>query len=219
MTDAPLTRDEQEDALAAEYVLGVLDLKERYKVEKRLKKDMSFAARVAGWEERLAGMNDQFAEMRAPNLLPAIEARLFPVAAPRNRKGLFGWLAGAATAAVLTLAAVMLISPPQHRLVTMMATGDATLAYELRHFGTSLVVTRVAGSAAPPGRVHELWIIAPNAAPVSLGLLEAQPLEVRYPPPPAGWTFAVSVEPAGGSPTATPTGPIILRSVVPTFEG
>lgn len=62
--------------------------------------------------------------------------------------------------------------------------------------------------------MHELWIIAPNANPVSLGLLQDRPLVVTYPEPPAGFVFAVSVEPEGGSPTGQPTGPVILTAEV-----
>ena len=47
MTDAPLTPREAEDALAAEYVLGVLDAAERAEVEARIKREPAFAARVA----------------------------------------------------------------------------------------------------------------------------------------------------------------------------
>ena len=53
-----------------------------------------------------------------------------------------------------------------------------------------------------------------DAAPVSLGLLQDQPLVITYPTPPAGFTFAVSVEPEGGSPTGQPTGPVILTATV-----
>ena len=75
-------------------------------------------------------------------------------------------------------------------------------------------MTRVSGVPAVEGQVHELWIIAPNAAPVSLGLLEDRPLVVTYPSPPEGFVFAVSVEPSGGSPTGQPTGPVILTAEV-----
>ena len=73
---------------------------------------------------------------------------------------------------------------------------------------------RVAGSAAPAGQVQELWIIAPDAAPVSLGLLQEASLAVPYPTLPQGWTLAVSLEPAGGSPTGAPTGPVLAAGVV-----
>lgn len=217
MTDAPLTPREENEALAGEYVLGVLSLAERAEAEARIKRDAGFAAMVADWEVKLGGMNDDFAEAPAPNLLPQIEARLFPTppAAKKARFGLgFGWLSGALVAAVLALATIATLAPPRPELVATLATADNRLAYRVTHFGASLQITRVAGVPAVQGQVHELWIIAPNANPVSLGLLEDQPLVITYPTPPAGFTFAVSVEPEGGSPTGQPTGPVILTATV-----
>lgn len=216
MTDAPLTPAEEDDALAAEYVLGVLSLSERAEAEARIKRDPGFAARVTDWETRMSGMNDDFAEAPAPNLLPKIEARLFPQATPA-RKGFglnFGWLTGAAVATVLALATFATLAPPRPELVATLATADNRLAYRVTHFGSSLQVTRVAGVPAVEGQVHELWIIAPDANPVSLGLLQDRPLVITYPIPPAGFQFAVSVEPEGGSPTGQPTGPVILTAAV-----
>lgn len=215
MTDAPLTPREADDALAAEYVLGVLDLAERSQAETRLKRDAAFADLVAKWEVRLAGLNDGFAEAPAPNLLPQIEARLFPKAkAPVARFRLLGWLSGATVAAALALATVATLAPPRPDLVATLATADNRLAYQVTHFGETLQITRVAGVPAVSGQVHELWIIAPNSNPVSLGLLEDQPLVVTYPTPPEGFVLAVSVEPTGGSPTGQPTGPVILTATV-----
>jgi anti-sigma-K factor RskA len=217
MTDAPLTPREEDDTLAAEYVLGVLELTERAAVEARLKHDAGFAALVADWELKLGGLNDGFAEAPAPNLLPQIEARLFPKthAAKKSGFGLsFGWLSGALVAAVLALASIATLVPPRPELVASLATADNRLAYRVTHFGDTLQITRVAGVPAVTGQVHELWIIAPDANPVSLGLLEDKPLIVSYPAPPEGFTFAVSIEPEGGSPTGQPTGPVILTAVV-----
>ncbi|MFO1203654.1 MAG: anti-sigma factor [Tabrizicola sp.] len=217
MTDTPLTLHEENDALAGEYVLGVLSLAERAEVEARIKRDAAFAALVSDWEVKLGGMNDAFDQAPAPNLLPQIEARLFPKppAAQKARSGLsFGWLSGALVAAVLALATIATLAPPRPELVATLATADNRLAYRVTHFGASLQITRVAGVPAVQGQVHELWIIAPNANPVSLGLLEDQPLVITYPTPPAGFTFAVSVEPEGGSPTGQPTGPVILTATV-----
>jgi anti-sigma-K factor RskA len=217
MTDAPLTPEEIEDALAAEYVVGVLDIAERSACETRIKRDADFAARVAAWETRLEGLNDAYAETPAPNLLPAIEARLFPAATrPRTgaRQGLMRWLSGAVVAAALVIVSVATLTPPQPALVAVLATSDARLSYEVRQFGGTLQVARVAGVPAVSGQVHELWVIAPGASPVSLGLLAEAPLVVTYPVPPQGWMLAVSVEPAGGSPSGVPTGPVILTAIV-----
>lgn len=220
MTDAPLTPQEEDDALAAEYVLGVLDLGERARAEARIKRDPDFATLVAEWEVRMAGLNEGYAEAPAPNLLPAIEARLFPSAPPARAKRRFapgfGWLSGAAIAVALTLVTVATLAPPKPDRLAVLATADNRLSYEVTHFGQVLRVTRVAGVPAVEGQVHELWVIAPGAAPVSLGLLENRPLVVEYPAPPAGWVFAVSIEPEGGSPTGQPTGPVILTAEVGT---
>lgn len=211
MTDTFTSREEDE-TLAAEYVLGVQDLADRMAVEARMKSDPAFAALVTAWETRLSPLNDEFAEAPAPNLLPQIEARLFPKAARPAKRGLF-WLL-APMAAAIALATVFFLTPREALLVATLQTEDAALAYEARHLGNTLTITRVAGTPAAEGQVHELWVIAPGAAPVSLGLLDQAALSVEYPIPPKGWTLAVSIEPAGGSPTGAPTGPVILAAEI-----
>ena len=215
MTDT-LTPQDADDALAAEYVLGVQNLSDRAATETRIKRDPAFADLVTAWENRFAGLNDGFEEARAPNLLPRIEARLFPAAksARPARLPMMRWLSGAAFAAALVLVGVATLVPPRPDLVAVLATADNRLSYEVASYGDRLQITRVAGVPAVEGQVHELWVIAPGAAPVSLGLLAEGPLVVTYPTPPAGWVLAVSVEPTGGSPIGQPTGPVILTATV-----
>jgi anti-sigma-K factor RskA len=78
-------------------------------------------------------------------------------------------------------------------------------------------VRRVAG-AAPPDKSYELWAVAPNTAPRSLGLVEEASLSRVLDVPPSGdLTLAVSLEPKGGSPTGAPTGPVVFTgALVPT---
>ena len=215
--DRALTPDDAADLLAAEYVMGVLPLADRAAAEARLRRDEGFAARVAAWENHLADLNDDYAEVEPPeDLLTRTEARLFPVAT-RRRNAWFAWLAGASAAAVMAIAAVIFLSPPpigNAPLIATLGEPDAPLAFEARYDGASLIVARVAGTAPGPGQAYELWIIAPTAAPVSLGLLGDEPLAIPYPMPPAGWTLAVSLEPAGGSPTGAPTGPVVAAGPV-----
>lgn len=212
--DLPLSPLDEDDALAAEYVLGVLALTDRMAVEARMKNDTAFAARVTAWEMRLDGLNEGYDEVAAPDLMPKIEARLFPTQ-KRTRRPLFGWLAGALTAAAVAVAAVVLLVPaPPAPVVATLGEADAPLRFEARFDGAALSVTRVAGTPAPQGQVQEVWIIAPDAAPVSLGLLDGESLTVAYPQAPAGWTLAVSLEPAGGSPTGAPTGPVLAAGTI-----
>lgn len=215
MTDTPLSPLGDDDALAAEYVLGVLDLPDRLQAEARIKSDSTFAARVTAWENRLAGLNDAFDEAPAPDLLPRIEARLFPTPA-RPKRLWIGWMSGAMAALVLLGAAYLVLQPASVPgvVVAELGTVSGGLSYEARYTGRQLQITRVAGTAPGNAQEHQLWLIAPGAAPVSLGLLRQGTLSVDYPRPPAGWVLAVSVEPAGGSPTGAPTGPVILTAEI-----
>ncbi|MBN2630789.1 MAG: anti-sigma factor [Rhodobacteraceae bacterium] len=214
MTDTSLPPEDDDDALAGEYVLGVLDLADRLAAEARIKADPVFAARVTDWETRLSPLNDGYDPVPLPDLLPQIEARLFPHPA-HARQSWRLWLAGATAAAALAVGVLVLVPPaPQAPLLATLGSANAPQAYEARHDGSRLSVRQIAGLPAPAGQSYELWIIAPDAAPVSLGLLGAATLQVSTPRPPAGWVLAVSVEPAGGSPTGAPTGPVILTAEI-----
>lgn len=217
MTDAPaLTRDEEAGLLAAEFVMGVLALEERASVEARIKSDPDFAAMVESWETHLGDLNDHYAEVPAPDVLMRVEAGLFPQAA-RARRAWFGWLSGAVAAAVLAIGTVLVLVPPpapDAPLIASLGEEGGPLAFEARHDGASLIFAQVSGPKAGTGKVHELWIIAPEAAPVSLGLLGEGPLTIPYPMPPEGWILAVSLEPSGGSTTGAPTGPVLATGAV-----
>ncbi len=219
MTGTPLSSKEIDDSLAGEYVLGVLIGAERAEAENRAKRDPGFAALISAWEFRLGGLNAGYREMTAPNLFPAIEARLFPSAARAQswhgrRNRLTSWFSGAVVAAALVAVVVAFVIPLRIQHVATLASETSTVGYEVGQFGQHLRVTRIVGAPADPGLVHELWLIPPGGSPVSLGLLESASLIINQPAPVVGWTLAVSVEPAGGSTTGQPTGPVILTAEV-----
>jgi anti-sigma-K factor RskA len=71
----------------------------------------------------------------------------------------------------------------------------------------------------PAGKDMELWLVMKDVpAPVSLGLLpHAGTMEKKLPPEMMpmiehGVAVAVSMEPAGGSKTGLPTGPVVLSA-------
>jgi anti-sigma-K factor RskA len=79
----------------------------------------------------------------------------------------------------------------------------------------SLTVRRVAPPEA--GRSHELWLVSDRfPAPRSLGLIgggeftQRAALAAYEPEVINSATYAVSLEPEGGSPTGTPTGPVLF---------
>ncbi|MCC5985272.1 MAG: anti-sigma factor [Rhodobacteraceae bacterium] len=217
----PAARD---DLLAAEYVLGTLEGDARRAVAERAAVDGAFAARVRAWESRLGVFNDGYADAPAPDLLPQIEARLFPER-PRRRGWLTGWPGGAVAAAVLVaavFAALAFLRPPAPvppDTVVLTAELDASaaeVAADLRHAARwdqaagMLEVTRTAG-AVPEGQDLELWLIDDSGVPVSLGLLRAAVTELAVTLAP-GQLLAVSLEPEGGSPAPTPTGPVLAAA-------
>jgi anti-sigma-K factor RskA len=214
MTDTPLTPREEDDAFAGEYVLGVLDAADRARAEARIRHEPVFAAAVAAWEQRLSGLNDDYDEVPAPNLLPKIEARLFPVAA-RPQRSWFGWLAGAAAAAAIAIAALMVVpGPTAPELVATLQGEGQPLVITASYADGILSVSQSAGPAAAAGSVYELWLIDGDTAPVSLGLIEAASAEHPVARIPEGAILAISLEPAGGSPTGAPTGPVLVTGVV-----
>jgi len=208
----------EDDALAGEYVLGVLALPERLAAERRIAADPAFAAAVAGWENRLAPLNDAYPERPAPDLLPALEARLFP-ALPKARRRWLAPLAGALTAAALALVvlAMLPVPPaPQPALIASLASAGQTLTFAARidpGAGT-LTLTRTGGEGPGAGQDYQLWVIGADGVPAPLGLIrqtqDTRPALGLAP----GQVLAVSLEPLGGSPTGQPTGPVLVTGVI-----
>lgn len=214
MSDLPLPTEDEDLALAGEYVLGTLSLPDRLAAESRIRSEGGFARLVQAWENHLAGMNGDYAEAPVPpELLARIEARLFPKASAT--RSWFGWALGGLAAAVAVLAFLVLpLLQPGPEMLAHMVSEDGATAYDVAWAEGDLTVTRIAGAAAPAGQVHELWIIPPDGAPVSMGLLERGAVVLPTERPDDGWTLAVSLEPAGGSPTGQPTGPVLMAAEI-----
>jgi len=202
-----------DDLTAAEYVLGVLDAAERAEVESRAKRDLSFAARISAWEDRLSDLNDDYAPTSAPNLLPKIESRLFGKARAGWRWFGWSWLDNIFGQAVLTAVSVALLawmlSFSQGEVLTTTLSAEAsTLRYSAHLEDGQLSLTRTAGKPAAPGHSYELWIIHEGQDPKSLGLLD-ETMILTAPEPGIDYTLAVTEEPAGGAPDGKPTGALV----------
>jgi anti-sigma-K factor RskA len=217
MSDIDLPGPEgADDALAAEYVLGVLEMGERLAAEARLRTDVGFRARVAAWEARLSGLNAEFTPVDPPNLFPVIEARLFPKA-PRQRSRWL-WLGGAVAAVLLAIATIWPQLPaPAGPTLTATLTDPAqplSFAATVNERTGTLTLVRTAGEAAGPGQDLQLWVIGAEGTPAPLGLIRTAELTLSAPGLSAGLVLAVSLEPEGGSPTGLPTGPVLVTGVL-----
>lgn len=215
------------DRLAAEYVLGTLQGAARRRFESLLPAHPQLGAGVAAWRARLMPLASRVRPVQpSAAVWQAIENQLFarvPTAAARVR----WWqqLAVWRSVAALSLAAamgfgVLLMQPPPTQppvVIVLSANPEAAAAVRasfvasLSADGRSLVLKPIDVGTIDIGRALELWAVPPQGAPRSLGLVSAQQattvLRAQLLRDTAA--FAVSLEPAGGSPTGAPTGPIV----------
>jgi anti-sigma-K factor RskA len=110
------------------------------------------------------------------------------------------------------------VAPPS-RLVAVLQQDPTTPAFLVSVDPQSRTLTVRRVSAAPePGRSYELWLISNKyPSPRSLGVVGASEFTARAVP--ASFdadtirtaSYAISLEPAGGSTTGVPTGPILFK--------
>ena len=215
--------DDPDAALAAEYVLRLLDPAEEAACAARIERDPGFAAEVARRQADFAALDGAFAAVAPPAGLRAwVEERLFgrpPGLLARVWGGRGLWRA---VAAVAVVAAAFGRPAPEVEAPELVATvsptvGDVQLvALVDREAG----LIRFTGSPARrwPAARSELWLLPEGAtAPASLGVV---PAEARFsvPVPAAfagqvgpGTAILVSSEQAGGSPTGQPQGDVLAQ--------
>ncbi len=213
----------EDELLAAEYALGVLDGNERAAAERRLAREHGFAELVTQWQTRLAPWAGGIADVRPPSeVWQRILAQLpsQPATRPPLWQNLAFWrrfaLASGALAAACIGALVYLGTVAREPLLVAELNGNG------RHAMVATVDPRNATILAVPAnlvvtgnRVPELWLIVPGKDPRSLGLLDAQkPVALAIPTrlladATSEAALAISLEPPGGSPTGQPTGPVI----------
>ena len=224
-------RTQLADALAAQYVAGTLRGRARARFETLLPGHPALQAAVREWQARLMPLTTALAE-EAPSarVWRGIERRLWPAVAPEPwwaKLGVWRALSGAALAGVVGLGVVLSNPPPTPPtlapvVVVLENTGTtavnpSTIVASLSGDGRALVTRTLTPVSLTTDRVLELWSVPPQGNPKSLGLISANGATVldRSKLPATllkGGTaaLAVSVEPPGGSPTGTPTGPVVF---------
>ncbi|MGC1948970.1 MAG: anti-sigma factor [Pseudolabrys sp.] len=211
-----------DELLAAELALGVLEGAERATAERRATRDRGFARLVEDWEHRLTPWAAEIAEISPP---PQVWERISSaLPAQPSRAGLWHNLtfwrgaslaAGALAAACLAALLYFGVFIQQQPLVATIEGGGQ------RHFvatidsGRGTVAVVPAAFSPDATRVPELWLIPPDGRPRAVGMLHAdQTVVLTLPPELAALAknnavLAVSLEPPGGSTTGLPTGPVI----------
>lgn len=215
-------RYDRNHALAAEYVLGTLTGAARRRFETWMLESPRVRRQVWYWERRFQALNGAIPERRPPAALwRKVRGRI-----DRSGAGFhaWGWPLGGLLAASLVIA-VMVFWPappaPQH-FVGVIQNSQAEPLWVL---GTRsedgrryLSMQGVQVDAPADRRAFELWLLPRSGAAISMGLLPAagkeqtaaltdEQLQVLR----RSRTLAVSLEPAGGSPTGQPTGPVLYQ--------
>lgn len=216
---------EGDEIVAAEYVLGVLSADERAEAARRAETEQAFNRLVDWWEARLGPLASAYPAVEPPAAVrEALQRRLFErggvKARPGFAAGLAFWrgLALAALAAFAIAVAIPLLNPPSAPAPLVAALGAKgsdvhyVAVYDPRRGDVGL--SHVSGERGAQ-KDFELWMIEGKDAPKSLGVVPVGS-SVRVAVPPAmrarisqGIVFAISLEPAGGSPTGAPTGPVV----------
>jgi len=219
-------RSELADALAAEYVVGTLRGGARRRFESLLPAHSALRRATQAWQERLMPLTGAIAPVQpSSEVWRRISDRLDrrkgeASSSPWQRLALWRGLAAFASVAAISLAVLLgnprAVPPP---IVVVLAATDAAasgaaaapIVASISGDGSTLVTRSIAPVALRPDRSLELWAVPKDGAARSLGVLPAGTGTVAL----RGRvlsdvdTLAVTVEPLGGSPTDTATGPIV----------
>ena len=232
--------EEMRDQLASEYVLGLLEGDALAEAERLIDIEPAFAAKVEDWRRRMVEL-DVTAALQPPatDLWDRIETSLGVAktapANPRRRRAprsgvtsrlwnsLPAWrgvgLAASAAALVMAIGIGVLMRENARTpvMVAVLLSDQNRPAAIVNAFGdgrTELVP--LTAITAPEGKSLQVWTLWDRAhGPVSVGLMDAMhSLDLAVQNLPRTTTdqlFEVTLEPAGGSPTGRPTGPILMK--------
>ena len=220
-------RPELADRLAAEYVAGTLRGPARRRFESLLPAHPLLREATLAWQQRLMPLTAPIAPQQpSGEVWRRISERIGGGSEAKADGGawtrLSFWRGLTAFASVAAIGlAVLLANPsavPPPIVVVLAPAGavpgaapPASLVASISGDGSTLVTRPIVPVSIQPGRALELWAVPTAGAPRSLGLLPggSGTVALRAKVLAGADTLAVTLEPAGGSPTGQPTGPIV----------
>ncbi|MBI3703328.1 MAG: anti-sigma factor [Rhizobiales bacterium] len=217
-------------ALAGEYALGLLEGEAKAMAERRLAADPGFAREVEQWRARFAEFDDATAPQPAGDELwrrieadmPRAAVAIGPSAWTRfwnNLAALRVTALGASLAAlVLAVGLGFAIKAARQQPVMIAVLLDGNRAGAVVHTFADgrAVLLPLTAINVPEGKALEVWTLpSRERGPVSVGLMnQARTLRLSLKDLPALRTdqlFEITLEPATGSPTGRPTGPVLFK--------
>lgn len=219
---------------AAEYVLGTLSREERLDVEQRRASDAALDKAIRDWEKKLGPMVETVPSIAPPaHLYNKIRAQIGLSAhvvslksreqsltrrANRWRNATVGMTALAASLAGFVVYREVTAPLVPRQYVAVLQTGADKPAFLLTvDTKTNMCVITAVAAPSKPDKSYEVWMVHDKMPqPKSLGVMAEGDMHMM----PVGEgedhdmfmnaTYAVSLEPAGGSPTGAPTGPVLF---------
>jgi anti-sigma-K factor RskA len=221
---------DDDDLLAAEFALGLLDEAEAAAVQARARTDAPLSLRIAWWRDQLAPLVRDVETAPRDGVWDRIAARL-----PGNdnavAQALGRWRAAAigATGLAAALLLALTLRPGSAPAPVPLPQSPPMIAAVAGEKGTVVAVSynadsgnlTIAPSVLEPGVGDaELWIIPGDGKPRSLGVVAAKGVDMHVVPASlrpfivAGATFAISLEAKGGSTTDAPQGPVVATGKI-----
>ncbi len=233
-----MTANEDRMARAGEFVLGLMDAETRRQAEIDLESDLVFREAVRLLSERLQALDNTVSPSAIPkHLWDNIEAATSDIEQqPRDIKrsgtsNVMPFPTGRSVyPRVLTLAASLMfafatgyasrwVTAPEPEPVVFVVlqtpTNEPGAVFEA-FADNSVRIIPLEEFAVPDGKIMQVWTLYDKAVgPVSLGTLpkaEIVKLEAAaFPTPAENQLYEITLEPAPGSPTGKPTGPILVK--------
>ncbi len=215
--------NEDDDLIAAEWALGLLDGAEADAAAARIAADPALQARAEWWRGQLAGEG---------KIVPreAVWARISAMLPINDNSArlIERWRATAMAMMVLTVGLISFIvlrpapapAPQSAHVLLASLVGERELSATIA-FDPAQGTLAVAPAALEVGSGDaELWIISADGTASSLGVIDTHTPATHNVAPAhrsliaPGTSFAITREPRGGSPTGQATGPIIASGKI-----
>ena len=227
-----MTRDEKL-ALVGDYVLGLLDETDARNFEIACRTDPELAQMAARLADRMGALDATVTTSTySPDLWQRIEAQVtaLPQSAAakivpltrRPKPAFIQWLPLAASVVVALgigylAGSTTQTAPAPTVIAVLLNETDASPAVIIEAFADdSIHLVPLDNFTAPQGQVLQVWTLPDVATgPVSLGTLpttrDTTLAGPSLPMPQPGQLYEITLEPAPGSPTGRPTGPILVK--------
>lgn len=218
--------------LADEYVLGLLNPDEVLQVEAEIIRNDELRQDVARSRERFLALDTSVTPMRVDERVwETVQNQLSDSPAPAitpaksandNKPGVNGWRYAAlsASAASILLAIGLgwsLTRTVEPVVIAVLLDDTGGVQAIVEDFGNENARVRLLNNVEiPSGKTIQVWTLpSQEMGPVSMGLLEgvhsADLKAPDLPLPREEQLYELTLEPAGGSPTGRPTGPILSK--------